>query len=132
MCGVVLLFLYLIFDSFTSQWQTRMFQLNMNMSPLQMMFIMNAFSAVFSLVTLMHQEELVPAFIFIYMHPLMLFHIVLFCIFATIGQLFIFYTVKHFGAVVFSIIMALRILFSTILSCVFFNHPITELGFLGK
>ena len=132
MCGVVLLLLYLAFDSFTSQWQTRMFQLNKSLNPLQMMLIMNAFSAVFSFVTLIHQQELTPAFMFMYNHPLMAFHLVLFCIFATIGQLFIFYTVKHFGAVVFSIIMSMRILMSTILSCIVYSHPITELGFVGK
>lgn len=131
MCGVVLLVLYLFFDSFTSQWQTRMFQLNKSLSPLQMMLIMNAFSAVFSLVTLLHQEEFIPAFVFMFKHPLMLFHLILFCVFATIGQLFIFYTVKHFGAVVFSIIMSMRILFSTLLSCLIYSHPINELGFLG-
>jgi len=46
-------------------------------------------------------------------------------------QLFIFYTIKTFGAVVFSIIMTIRILFSTILSCLVYSHNITELGLLG-
>lgn len=132
MCGVVLLLLYLFFDSFTSQWQTRMFQLNKSLNPLQMMLIMNAFSAVFSFVTLIHQAEITPAFMFMVDHPLMAFHVVLFCLSATIGQLFIFYTVKHFGAVVFSIIMSMRILMSTVLSCLVYSHPITELGFLGE
>ena len=132
MCGLVLLLLYLFFDSFTSQWQTRMFQLNKSLNPLQMMLIMNTFSAVFSFVTLVHQAEVTPAFMFMVDHPLMGFHVVLFCLAATIGQLFIFYTVKHFGAVVFSIIMSMRILMSTVLSCLVYSHPITELGFLGK
>lgn len=130
-CGVVLLILYLFFDSFTGQWQTRMFQINKNMSPLQMMLIMNAFSAVFSFITLIHQEELWLSLYFVYTHPEMVMHLVIFCVCSTVGQLFIFYTVKNFGAVVFSIIMSLRILFSTVLSCVVYSHPITELGFLG-
>jgi adenosine 3'-phospho 5'-phosphosulfate transporter B2 len=132
MCGVVLLCLFLAFDSFTSQWQTRMFQLNKNLHPLQMMLIMNAFSAVFSLVTLIHSEQLTPSFAFMFNHPLMAFHLAIFVVSATVGQIFIFYTVKHFGAVVFSIIMSMRILVSTILSCFFYSHEITELGFLGK
>ena len=130
-CGVVLLILFLFFDSFTGQWQTRMFQINKSMSPLQMMLIMNAFSCVFSFITLVHQEELTIALQFIYKHPEIIIHLIIFCITSTVGQLFIFYTVKNFGAVVFSIIMSLRILFSTILSCVIYSHPITELGFLG-
>lgn len=131
MCGVVLLFLFLFFDSFTGQWQSRMFQLNKSMSPLQMMLIMNAFSATFSFITLVHQEELFKSLAFVYDHPTMLLHLLVFILASTIGQLFIFYTVKSFGAVVFAIIMSLRILFSTLLSCVVYSHPIHELGLLG-
>jgi len=130
-CGVVLLILYLFFDSFTGQWQTRMFQIYKRMSPLQMMVLMNAFSAVFSFITLVHQQELSSALYFVYTHPEISFHLLIFCVCSTVGQLFIFYTVKNFGAVVFSIIMSLRILFSTILSCIVYSHPVTELGFLG-
>lgn len=130
-CGVVLLILFLFFDSFTSQWQTRMFQLHKQMSPLQMMLITNAFSTVFAFITLVHQEELFSALFFVYSHPEMIPHLVVFCICSTVGQLFIFYTVKNFGAVVLSIIMSVRILFSTLLSCFVYTHPITELGFVG-
>ena len=130
-CGVVLLLLFLFFDSFTGQWQTRMFSLNKSLSPLQMMLIMNAFSAVFSFITLVHQEKLTSAMTFVYVHPAIIVHLVIFCICSTVGQLFIFYTVKNFGAVVFSIIMSMRILFSTLLSCFVYSHQIKELGFLG-
>ena len=130
-CGVVLLLLFLFFDSFTGQWQTRMFSLNKALSPVQMMLIMNAFSAVFSFITLVHQEKLSSAMTFVYVHPTIILHLVIFCICSTVGQLFIFYTVKNFGAVVFSIIMSMRILFSTLLSCFVYSHPIKELGFLG-
>ena len=131
LCGVVLLILFLFFDSFTGQWQTRMFNLNKALSPVQMMLIMNAFSAVFSFVTLVHQEKLTSAMTFVYVHPAIIIHLVIFCICSTVGQLFIFYTVKNFGAVVFSIIMSMRILFSTLLSCFVYSHQIKELGFLG-
>jgi adenosine 3'-phospho 5'-phosphosulfate transporter B2 len=130
-CGVVLLMLFLFFDSFTGQWQTRMFSLNKALSPVQMMLIMNAFSAVFSFITLVHQEKLTGAMTFVYTHPAIVIHLIAFCICSTVGQLFIFYTVKNFGAVVFSIIMSIRILFSTLLSCFVYSHPIKELGFLG-
>lgn len=130
-CGVVLLLLFLCFDSITGQWQSRMFILNPQLAPLQMMLIMNAFSTIFSFITLIHQEELYVALHFVYSHPLFLGHLALFCLASTIGQMFIFYTVKHFGPVVFSIIMSIRILGSTILSCMVYSHPITEMGILG-
>jgi adenosine 3'-phospho 5'-phosphosulfate transporter B2 len=108
-----------------------MFQMNKNISPLQMMLNMNAFSAVFSFITLVHKEELYVSLYFVYEHPHMIIHLIIFCICSTVGQLFIFYTIKTFGAVVFSIIMTIRILFSTILSCLVYSHNITELGLLG-
>eukprot|EP00605_Chrysophyceae_sp_TOSAG23-4_P002206 GSChrysophyteH1.ASY1.ANO1.2436.1 assembled CDS len=131
MVGVALLCLFLAFDSFTSQWQARQFNIHKQMSPLQMMLVMNGFSTVFSLITLVHQEELSASLRFGYDHPAFIWHVLLFTLTATVGQVFIFYTVKNFGAVVFSIIMSIRILFSTILSCIVYSHQITELGVLG-
>jgi len=91
-CGVVLLLLFLAFDSFTGQWQTRMFQLHKQMSPLQMMLITNAFSTVFAFITLVHQEELSLSLSFVGTHPEIILHLLFFCITSTVGQLFIFCT----------------------------------------
>jgi adenosine 3'-phospho 5'-phosphosulfate transporter B2 len=55
---------------------------------------MNAFSAVFSFITLVHQEELYNSLYFVYEHPHMIVHLSIFCICSTVGQLFIFYTIK--------------------------------------
>ena len=38
---------------------------------------------------------------------------------------------RTLGAVVFSIIMVVRILLSTLISCFVYSHPVTELGFVG-
>lgn len=130
-CGVFLLVLFLFFDAFTSQWQTRMFQLHKEMSPLQMMLITNAFSTVFAFITLVHQEQLSLSLSFVVSHPEIILHLILFCVCSTVGQLFIFFIVKQFGAVVLSIIMSVRILISTLLSCYVYSHPITELGIVG-
>lgn len=108
-----------------------MFKVYSQMSSLQMMLIMNAFSVIFSFVTLIHQEELSSSLSFIYGHPELMVHLTGFCICSTVGQVFIFYTVQKFGAVVFSIIMAIRILLSVLLSCIVYSHPVNELGVLG-
>lgn len=130
-CGIFLLMMFLVIDSFTAQWQKRMFDLKKEMSPVQMMLIMNAFSSAFSFITLVHQEELYSVFNFVATHPAIIPHLLLFTLCATVGQIYIFYTVKHFGAVVFSIIMSTRILFSIILSCIVYSHPVRELGVVG-
>ncbi|CAM9110803.1 unnamed protein product [Scytosiphon promiscuus] len=130
-CGMMLLALYLVFDSFTSQWQSRMFTKHKDLSPIQMMFVMTAFSTIFSFVTLVHQDELVPFFQFVSSHPEIHLHFVAFGVCSTIGQLLIFHTIRSFGAVVFAIIMTTRIALSILVSCLIYDHPITELGLLG-
>ncbi|CAM9806303.1 unnamed protein product, partial [Ectocarpus sp. 12 AP-2014] len=130
-CGMMLLALYLVFDSFTSQWQSRMFTKHRDLSPIQMMFVMTAFSTIFSFVTLVHQDELVPFFAFVSDHPEIHLHFVAFGVCSTIGQLLIFHTIRSFGAVVFAIIMTTRIALSILVSCLIYDHPITELGLLG-
>ena len=46
-------------------------------------------------------------------------------------RLFIFYTIKNFGAVVFAIIMTTRVLISIALSVFLYEHKVTSTGFFG-
>ena len=59
----------------------------------------SAFSTVLSFVTLLHTNELTPAVEFMRTHSEIHLHFFLFSICSTIGQLFIFYTIRNFGAV---------------------------------
>ena len=129
--GIMLLFLFLFFDSFTSQFQSRMFQRHRDLSMVEMMFATSAFSTVLSFVTLVHTKELYPAMEFAMQHSEIHWHFLLFSVCSTIGQLFIFYTIKNFGAVVFTLIMTTRILLSIALSCVLYGHKVTATGFFG-
>jgi adenosine 3'-phospho 5'-phosphosulfate transporter B2 len=129
--GIMLLFFFLLFDSFTSQFQSRMFQRHADMSMVELMFATSAFSTVLSAITLIHTGELTPALEFVYKHSEIHFHFFMFSICSTIGQLFIFYTIKNFGAVVFTLIMTTRILLSIALSVLTYGHQVTGVGFLG-
>lgn len=129
--GVMLLFLYLFFDSFTSQFQSRMFQRHQDLSMVELMFATSAFSTVLSFITLVHTKELYPAYNFVMEHSEIHLHFLLFSICSTIGQLFIFYTIRNFGAVVFAFIMTTRILLSIALSCILYGHQVTASGFFG-
>jgi adenosine 3'-phospho 5'-phosphosulfate transporter B2 len=129
--GVMLLSLYLVFDSFTSQFQSRMFQRHRDLSMVELMFVTSAFSTVLSFVTLLHTNELTPAVQFMRDHSEIHLHFFLFSICSTIGQLFIFYTIRNFGAVVFTLIMTTRILISIALSCVLYGHQVSATGFFG-
>jgi len=129
--GIVLLVLYLFFDSFTGQWQSRMFKVHPDLSILELLFATSAYSTILSLITLIHTQELYPAIDFIMRHSEIHWHFFLFSVCSTFGQLIIFYTIKNFGAVVFVIIMNTRILLSIALSCVLYDHRVTSEGFLG-
>lgn len=129
--GIMLLFFFLFFDSFTSQWQSRMFQRHPDLSMVELMFATSAFSVVLSFVTLVHSKELYPALEFVYRHSEIHLHFFMFSICSTIGQLFIFYTIKNFGAVVFTLIMTTRILLSIALSCILYGHDLGGVGLLG-
>lgn len=129
--GVMLLGLFLFFDSFTSQFQSRMFQRHVDLSMVEMMFATSAYSTVLSAITLVHTHELSDAIKFVYEHSEIHLHFFLFSICSTIGQLFIYYTIKNFGAVVFTLIMTTRILLSIGLSCILYGHTVSGMGFLG-
>ena len=47
------------------------------------------------------------------------------------GQLLIYYTIKTFGPLVFTIIMATRQLLSIMLSCAIYGHTISHQGLAG-
>lgn len=129
--GILLLILFLFFDSFTSQWQSRMFQRHRDLSMVELMFATSLFSTMLSFVTLIHDKELQPAMNFARRHSEIIWHFLLFSICSTIGQIFIFYTIKNFGAVVFTLIMTTRILLSIGLSCILYGHKVTGIGFVG-
>jgi len=97
--GVMLLCFFLFFDSFTSQFQSRLFQRHLDLSIVELMFATSAFSTVLSAVTLVHTNELSPALAFVMEHSEIHLHFFMFSICSTIGQLFIFNTIKNFGAV---------------------------------
>jgi len=129
--GVMLLFLFLFFDSFTSQFQSRMFQRHTDLSMVELMLATSAFSTVLSFITLVHTKELYPAISFVMVHSEIHLHFLLFSMASTMGQLLIYYTIKNFGAVVFTLIMTTRILLSIALSCVLYDHKVTASGFFG-
>uniref|UniRef100_A0A8D2MUE9 Adenosine 3'-phospho 5'-phosphosulfate transporter 1 n=2 Tax=Zonotrichia TaxID=44387 RepID=A0A8D2MUE9_ZONAL len=127
--GIVLLAGYIIFDSFTSNWQDALF--TYKMSPVQMMFGVNVFSCLFTVGSLLEQGALLESLRFMARHSEFTAHAVLLSVCSACGQLFIFYTINHFGAAVFTIIMTLRQAFAILLSCLIYGHTVTVVGGLG-
>ncbi|XP_067680440.1 adenosine 3'-phospho 5'-phosphosulfate transporter 1-like isoform X1 [Haliotis asinina] len=128
--GVILLIGYMLFDSFTSNWQGALFTQH-KMSSIQMMAGVNMFSCLLTTVALIEQGGFLESSSFMIRHPDFIFHSVLLSICSACGQLFIFYTIASFGAVTFVIIMTVRQGLAILLSCIIYGHPVTILGAFG-
>ncbi|XP_067884391.1 adenosine 3'-phospho 5'-phosphosulfate transporter 1 isoform X2 [Heterodontus francisci] len=127
--GIVILTGYIIFDSFTSNWQDALFKYKM--SSIQMMFGVNLFSCLFTVGSLLEQGAFFKSLGFMLQHSEFAVHACLLSVCSACGQLFIFYTISQFGAAVFTIIMTLRQAFAILLSCLIYGHSITVVGSLG-
>jgi len=126
--GLILIVCYILCDSFTSNWQSRIFKEH-SITSLQMMQGVNVFSMFFSLLT--STPEILSTLRFFGSHPSIMWHAGLMSACSGIGQLFIFYTIGQFGAVVFAVAMTIRLICSVLLSIIAFNHRINPIGGLG-
>jgi solute carrier family 35 (adenosine 3'-phospho 5'-phosphosulfate transporter), member B2 len=128
--GLFLLCMYMVFDSFTSNWQSEIFK-SYGITSLQMMCGVNLFSSMFTAASLFVQGGFAEGIEFSSQHPKFLADCVILSISSAVGQLFIFYTIAKFGAVVFTIIMTLRQAVAILLSCLIYKHNISPLGIVG-
>ncbi|XP_052391880.1 adenosine 3'-phospho 5'-phosphosulfate transporter 1-like [Carassius gibelio] len=127
--GVVILGGYIVFDSFTSNWQDNLFKYKM--SSVQMMFGVNLFSCLLTVGSLLEQGAFFDSLGFMTRHSEFAMHAVLLSVCSACGQLFIFYTISQFGAAVFTIIMTLRQAIAILLSCFLYGHAVTLVGGFG-
>ncbi|KAM8703808.1 hypothetical protein ACLKA7_008441 [Drosophila subpalustris] len=130
MTGIFLLSMYMVFDSFTANWQGSLFK-SYGMSSLQMMCGVNLFSSIFTGASLSMQGGFMDSLAFATEHPKFVFDMVILSICSAVGQLFIYHTIDVFGPVVFTIIMTLRQAAAIMLSCFIYQHSISVLGIFG-
>lgn len=129
--GIVLLAAYLLCDSFTSQWQSKVYK-EYGVDQYQMMLGVNIWSMMFTGITLIQSGEGLESLAFIMADATAFLHMVILSITSATGQLFIYYTIKEFGPVVFTIIMTTRQIISLFISCMMFSHSMHLLGFIGS
>lgn len=128
--GLIILSLYLAFDSFTSNWQQSLYS-RYAISEWQMMAATNFYSIVLTLTSLHQLGNLKPAFKLLASSSPLLFDCLLMSIMSSIGQLFIFYTIKRFGSVIFAVIMTMRQFLAILLSCAIYGHRLSVGSFAG-
>ena len=128
--GVVIILGYLLLDSFTANWQSEIYK-KYKISSVQMMFGVNLFSSLLTLISLLQRAVLLPSLYFLLSHSEFALHCLILSICSAVGQLFIFYTIQEFGPFIFTIIMTLRQAFSILLSCIIYQHSIGIQGMVG-
>ena len=128
--GIIILGGYMMFDSFTSNWQSELFK-KYKMTPMQMMFGVNTFSCIFTVGSLLFRGEFFSNIGFILKHFDFATHAVILSVCSAVGQLFIFYTIATFGPLVFTLIMTTRQAISIIASCLIYGHTLSAQALIG-
>jgi len=121
--GIVLLGVYIISDSFTSQYQTAIYKQYGKIDQFHMMFGVNLSAICITAVALIVSGEIPIVIDFLYYNPVALIYNIITAITSATGQLFIYYTIRKFGPVVFTIIMTTRQILSMVISTIYFRHP---------
>ncbi|XP_055333613.1 adenosine 3'-phospho 5'-phosphosulfate transporter 1-like [Paramacrobiotus metropolitanus] len=128
--GASVLLGYMILDSFTSNWQDKLFQ-EYRMTKMQMMFGISTCSMILTIVSLIEQGGFVTGFGFAVRHPDFFVDILMLSFSAALGNIFIYMTIQQFGAVIFAVIMTVRQAIAVLLSCLIYGHSLSALGIFG-
>ena len=127
--GLGLMLGYLASDGFTSTFQEKLFKEH-KVSTYNQMFWVNTFAVLLS-AGLLLSGGLMESIAFAQRHPWFLVDAVILSLSATLGQVFIYQTIFHFGALVFAATMNARQLMSIMISVESQNHPVTLIQALG-
>merc|ERR1712060_323409 len=95
------------------------------------MFATNLWSILFTMGSLVISGELSISLAFLVEHREALQDNVLIALTSATGQLFIFYTIKTFGPVPFTLIMTTRQVISIVISALAFNHDLGMAAWAG-
>lgn len=128
--GLLMMLGYLGFDGFTSTFQDRLFK-GYQMTTYNQILHTTMWSSFLSLFGLFSSGQLPLALSFMSRHSEALYSVVSLSLAATIGALFISYTIKTFGSLVFATIMTTRQFLSILLSCLLFAHPLSGGQWIG-
>lgn len=122
--GLFLMLGYLGFDGFTSNFQDKLFK-GYRMTMFNQALYVQLTASLQALFVLVTSGKLWGALDFVMSHPSALLYVLLLSLAATSAQLFIYHTIKTYGALLFATVMTTRQFLSILLSCILFVHPLT-------
>lgn len=131
--GLMVMACYVFSDCFTSQWQDKVYGQygRNNVDSFQMMLGVNTSAIVLTIIQLIVLGDIPVVIEFLRVNPNALQYNILTAITSATGQMFIFYTIKEFGPIIFTIMMTTRQMFSIVLSAIIFGHVISPSAALG-
>mmetsp|Transcript_31190 Transcript_31190/g.46580 ORF Transcript_31190/g.46580 Transcript_31190/m.46580 type:complete len:382 (+) Transcript_31190:53-1198(+) len=131
--GLLFMCTYITFDSFTSQWQSKVYDKygKANVDPYQMMLGVNSSAIVMTTMGLIAGGDIPKIIEFFQVNPNVLQYNIITAITSATGQLFIYTTIKEFGPIVFTVIMTTRQMMSICISSILFGHTMTWKAAVG-
>jgi adenosine 3'-phospho 5'-phosphosulfate transporter B2 len=128
--GVGLLAMYLLGDSFTSQFQSSVYKKH-KIDSYQMMLGVNIWSMIITGVSMAFSGDFLSSWVFILSDSEAFYHMFILSLTAASGQLFLYYTLQEYGPVTLTIIMTVRQVLSLFVSCLLFGHPLDAIGWIS-
>jgi len=131
--GLIFMLMYITFDCFTSQWQSKIYDMygKANVDPYQMMLGVNASAICITTAGLLVSGDFPKVWEFFLVNPNVLSYNIITAITSASGQLCIYYTIKEFGPIAFTIIMTVRQMISICISAYKFGHHISSIALCG-
>jgi adenosine 3'-phospho 5'-phosphosulfate transporter B2 len=131
--GLIFMVMYITFDCFTSQWQDKIYVTygRQNVDPYQMMLGVNTSAICITTAGLLFSGDFPKVWEFFLVNPNVLIYNIITAITSASGQLCIYYTIKEFGPIVFTIIMTVRQMISICISAYKFGHEISAKAICG-
>merc|ERR1712113_601096 len=126
--GVVMLIVFFVFDSLTSQWQDSVCKKHPEMSHTQMMLGGNILGLIFTLCTLFSMwSKVTESLVRASENPMIKWRIVALGFVASLGQFSIYSGIKILGSVAFSWIWTARQLLSVLISLMILGQGLTAI-----
>lgn len=124
--GFLLLAAYLFCDAFTNQWQEKIYQTygRRNVDPIQMMLGVNLFGWLITSLGLLASNDISIIVEFLQRNPICVQFLWSAALASSLGQLVIFFIIREFGPVIFTIMSTIRQLFAVLLSDALFKHAL--------
>ena len=131
--GILMLVCYISFDSFTSQYQDKVYRQygRDHVDPYQMMLGVNVSAICMTTMGLLVSGDVPVVWEFLLANPNAVVYNFLTAVTSASGQICIFYTIQQFGPIVFTIIMTTRQMLSICLSTLLFGHSLSGKAILG-